>query len=42
MPRPFALTIGQAAEESGADAENGADVLRYLANSGVTVVWAPL
>lgn len=39
---PFSLTVGQAAEESGADAENGADALRYLANSGVTVVWAPL
>ncbi len=39
---PFSLTLGQAAEESGADAESGADVLRYLANSGVTIVWAPL
>ncbi len=39
---PFSLTLGQAAEESGGDAENGADVLRYLANSGVTIVWAPL
>ena len=39
---PFSLTIGQAGEESGPDAEDGADVLRYLANNGVTIVWAPI
>ncbi len=39
---PFSLSIGQAGEESGPDAENDADVLRYLGSTGVTVVWAPL